>query len=97
MYNPAEEQKVKQEKKEDEDNHTIQQEIDSSYHKVSDLKAKREQLKKLLSFLSPSSSFREDVLWYLKKHLMLSFAKQNGFKKLLLGITGHKVASALFS
>lgn len=60
---------------------------------VNDIEGKRENLKLLIESLPTHSNFREDLILYLKKWVISAFALKYNFKKILLGTTGHKVAT----
>ena len=64
---------------------------------VNDIDAKRRNLAELINSVPKESSFREDLIFSLKKHVIVSFALTYNFKKVLLGTTSHKVACHLFS
>lgn len=57
----------------------------------------REQLKQLIKSLPTHSNFREDLILYLKKWVISWFALKYNFKKVLLGTSGHKVATQLLA
>lgn len=46
----------------------------------------------MIGLLSPVSSHREDVIYYLKKWIFIHFAEAYGFTKLLLGCSALSVA-----
>ncbi|CAI2367136.1 unnamed protein product [Moneuplotes crassus] len=56
-----------------------------------------EKLRELLKYPSELCSSREDLIFNLKKWLLLDFALKFGFKKLLLGCTAVKVTSKVMS
>lgn len=47
--------------------------------------------------LPTESNFREDLVLYLKRWLLSEFGLKYNFKKILLGTTGHKLATQLLS
>lgn len=58
---------------------------------VVNLSYKTEKLQKLLKTLN--SAFAADLVFYLKKWLIADFCMKHSFKKVLLGTSGHQVAS----
>lgn len=47
--------------------------------------------------LPTSSNFREDLILYFKRWIIVDFALRYNFKKILFGTTGHKVATNLLA
>ena len=97
---PEELLKLEEEKKLDEANHATpsnQEEILNIVVDVSDLEAKRQRLRGLIQSLPADSSFREDLILYLKRWVIADFALRFNFKKVLLGTSGHKVATQLLA
>ena len=60
---------------------------------VVNLMAKREKLREMLDSLPTTSNFREDLILYFKKWIIVDYALKFNFKKVLFGTTGHKVAT----
>lgn len=58
---------------------------------------KRERLVKLIECLPIESSFREDLITYLKKIVIAWFCLKYNFKKAMLGNTSQKVAVSLLA
>ena len=55
--------------------------------------------KQLLNFINDfkySGSNREDLINIFKLHLYQDFMKKNGFKRILLGNSGQRLASKIF-
>ena len=52
---------------------------------VDDLDVKRERLEKLLECLSSGSSFRETLVFNLKRLLISNYALRYNFKKVMFG------------
>lgn len=92
--------KIEEEKKQDEVAHSVpinQDEIQNKIMQVDDVEAKRDKLKQLIESLPTHSNFREDLILYLKKWVISAFALKYNFKKILLGTSGHKVATQLLA
>jgi tRNA(Ile)-lysidine synthase TilS/MesJ len=51
----------------------------------------------LVESLPLESSFREDLIFYLKRILISDFALRNNFKKVLFGTGSHKIACTLMN
>ena len=62
---------------------------------VADREAKTAELASLLGTLVPA--FAADLAFYLKKWLIADFCLKYSFKRVLLAVSGHKVASQLLS
>jgi tRNA(Ile)-lysidine synthase TilS/MesJ len=90
-------QKIEEEKKRDEEEHTQQddkvKEVTNVVVHVENIEEKRKQLRELMECLPTISNFREDMILYLKRWLIVAFALKYNFKKVLFGTTGHKVAT----
>lgn len=57
----------------------------------------REKFSELLKYPSDLCSNKEDLIFFMKKWLLLDFALKHGFKKLLLGCTAVSVTSKVMS
>ncbi|CDW91371.1 UNKNOWN [Stylonychia lemnae] len=93
-------QKIEEEKKQDELAHstpTGQDEIVNKVLEVDDILEKRQKLMTLIESLPTHSNFREDLIFYLKRWVISSFGLKYNYKKILLGTSGHKVATQLLS
>jgi hypothetical protein len=64
---------------------------------VPQIEEKRDKLRELMECLPTISNFREDLIMYLKRWLIVAFALKYNFKKILFGTTGHKVATQLLA
>lgn len=64
---------------------------------VENLDEKRRDLQALIHSLPALSSFREDLVVYLKKLLISDFALKFNFKKVLLGTSSQKIAENLLN
>jgi len=64
---------------------------------VADLEEKRQRMKVLFECLPTTSNFREDLVLYFKRWIIVDFALRYNFKKILFGATGHKVATNLLA
>ena len=64
---------------------------------VQNITEKRRQLQQLLECLPTTSNFREDLVLYFKRWIIVDFALRFNFKKILFGATGHKVATNLLA
>ena len=58
-----------------------------------DLAKNREKLIELINSVTSISSFREDLIFYLKKWVIVDFAFKYNFNKVIFGMNGHKVAT----
>ena len=65
------------------------------YIEVQDKLDKRKQFKDMIECIPIESSFREDMIFYLKRILISEFCLKYNFKKALFGVDSHKVASKL--
>lgn len=93
-------QQIEEEKKKDEVEHSVPNnahEYENKVFEIQNIDEKREKLVKLINSLSSESNFREDLILYLKKWLISDFALRYNFKKILLGTSGHKVATQLLA
>jgi hypothetical protein len=64
---------------------------------IENLEEKREKLKELIESLSSVSCFREDLIFYLKRWIIIAFAFKHNFEKILFATSGHKVATQLLA
>ena len=64
---------------------------------VQDKQIKTEKILKLLNSMPLESSFQEDLVWYLKRIVISSFALENNFKKVLFGNSAQKISSSLMN
>ena len=99
---PEEAQKIEEEKKRDEEQHTEQDalamaSVTNARVEVPQIEEKRDKLRELMECLPTISNFREDLIMYLKRWLIVAFALKYNFKKILFGTTGHKVATQLLA
>ena len=91
---------IEEEKKQDEIQHSTPTNLDSVLNKeveVYDIEGKRKRIIEILECLPTISNFREDLILYFKRWIIVDFALTFNFKKILFGTTGHKVASQLLS
>jgi cytoplasmic tRNA 2-thiolation protein 2 len=91
---------IEEEKKLDEIQHSTPTNLESVLNKevqVSDIEGKRKRIIEILECLPSISNFREDLILYFKRWIIVDFALTFNFKKILFGTTGHKVASQLLS
>lgn len=91
---------IEEEKKQDEISHATPVGLESISCKtvdVENLTHKRETLQKLMECLPSTSNFREDLILYFKRWIIVEFALRYNFKKILFGTTGHKVATNLLA
>ena len=91
---------IAKEKLEDEENHSTPinlEEVTNKIIEIDNLKEKRERMKKLIESLPSISSFREDLIFYMKKWVVTDFALKHNFKKVLLGTNAHKVSTQLLA
>ena len=58
---------------------------------------KRHRIQKMMECLPTISNFREDLIMYFKRWIIVNFAIKYNFKKILFGTTGHKVATQLLA
>jgi len=89
---------LEEDRKQDEELHStveLKPEILDRELQIDDLVAKRARLTEFISTLPTTSNFREDLVWCLKKWILLDFAFRYGFKKLLLGTSAHKLSTLL--
>lgn len=73
------------------------EEVANRVIEVSDVAGKREAIKGIMETLPTSSNFREDLILYFKRWIIVDFALKYNFKKILFGTTGHKVATNLLA
>ena len=71
------------------------EEVKDKYLPVEDLDEKRAHFKEMIECLPIESSFREDLILYLKRILISGFCLKYNFKMALLGMNSHKVAAKL--
>jgi tRNA(Ile)-lysidine synthase TilS/MesJ len=93
-------QQIDEEKKRDEVEHSTPVNLDVIACKVLDfpeIEDRRKDLRDIMETLPSASNFREDLILYLKKWLIVDFALRYNFKKILFGTTGHKVATNLLA
>ena len=64
---------------------------------VQNITEKRKQLQQLLECLPTTSNFREDLVLYFKRWIIVDFALRFNFKKILFGARRHKVATNLLA
>lgn len=64
---------------------------------VPDLLEKRARFQQMIECLPIESSFREDLIFYVKRLLISDFCLRFNFKKALFGTNSMKVASELLS
>ena len=64
---------------------------------VKDLQEKRTRFQEMIECLPIESSFREDMIFYLKRLLISDFCLRFNFKKALFGTNSQKVATELLS
>lgn len=76
---------------------SIGEEVACKVLEVSDIEGKRQRLKDLMECLPTISNFREDLILYFKRWIIVDFALRYNFKKVLFGTTGHKVATQLLA
>jgi hypothetical protein len=72
-------------------------EISNKYFETPDKEEKRQKIQAMLNCLPTISNFREDLIMYFKRWIIVNFALKYNFKKLLFGTTGHKVATQLLA
>jgi len=92
--------KLEEEKKQDELVHSKPLNEGDILNKVidtPDLLLKRQRLANLIKSLPKESNFREDLILYLKRWVIADFALMYNYKKVLLGTSGHKVATQLLA
>mmetsp|Transcript_1876 Transcript_1876/g.2586 ORF Transcript_1876/g.2586 Transcript_1876/m.2586 type:complete len:251 (+) Transcript_1876:463-1215(+) len=98
---PDEKKILEEEKKNDFDNHTVLSEtfleVKDKIVEIPQREQKTNRFQALIECLPVESSFREDMIFFLKKLIISEFALKYNFKKILLGTTSHKVATHLFS
>jgi hypothetical protein len=92
---------VEEEKKMDEEQHSTFAEglkdVMCREVPVEDIEEKRQVLRDMMECLPKTSNFREDLILYFKRWLIVEFALRYNFKKVLFGTTGHKVATQLLA
>jgi len=98
---PEEQKQLDEEKKSDLENHATMseafEEVKNNIMPTDDIMEKRERLCKMIECLPIESSFREDLIFYLKRIVISWFCLKYNFKKALLGTTSQKVATALLA
>lgn len=79
--------------------HTFEDEkkVDYINQVINSSEGNREKLQELLKHPSELCSNREDLIFYMKKWLLLDFALKYGFTKLLLGCSAISVTSRVMS
>jgi len=97
IADPETVQQIEEEKKQDELVHAVQSADLSSMVEVADIEAKRQRIRELFKCLPTTSNFREDLVLYFKRWIIVNFALRYNFKKILFGATGHKVATNLLA
>ena len=88
---PEEQKQLDEEKKSDLENHATMsaefEEVKNNTMPVENLLEKRERFCKMIECLQIESSFREDLIFYLKRIVISWFCLKYNFKKALLGTT----------
>lgn len=69
------------------------EEVSCKVIEVENLESKRKAIRDLMDILPTTSNFREDLILYYKRWIIVDFALRFNFKKILFGTTGHKVAT----
>ena len=96
---PEEQKALEEEKQNDYQHHSTLaenfNEIKDQVIEIPDVDQKRKHFKELIECLPIESSFREDLIFYLKRILISEFCLKYNFKKALFGTNSHKVASQL--
>jgi tRNA(Ile)-lysidine synthase TilS/MesJ len=73
------------------------EEVKNKVLEVEDIEGKRQAIRDIMETLPTASNFREDIILYFKRWIIVDFALKYNFKKLLFGTTGHKVSTLLLS
>lgn len=72
-------------------------EVANKYINTENTEEKSQKINKMMDCLPTISNFREDLIMYFKRWIIVNFALKYNFKKILFGTTGHKVATQLLA
>jgi hypothetical protein len=98
--NQEERKEIENAKIQDEENHSAPfnpEEFMDKEVECLKIEESSDKLEKLIELLPTTMSFREELIFYLKKWIILNFALKYNFKKVLLGIAGHQISTRMIS